>query len=246
MVASLFVNSTEFALYSMVLIIIFFLGSYFLRFCNRILVKADNREIIAYHLFKAADFLKRNRVEQNENSRRGFIKNSLKHLEKFNDLLRSMLRQTKLEMPLSLPNFEHLSALRKNIMTRIYPRIQEESITEILFSLASIFSLEKKYEQIAEINIMLEGTLNPAKPFSKVTLVSSLTKPIKSSLTAVAFLSLVGVIIATFIAVILLRFPAVGLTVDWAYISENSAIIVVGILAGWGALIVLFKPKGEK
>lgn len=238
-------NSSVLALYSMFLFVILFLFNPFLKLCSRLFLKVSDREVIAYHLFKAAYLLKRNRVEENKKSK-GFIKDALKHLEKFNALLTSMLKRAKLEMPFALPDFENLNVLRENIMTRIYPRIQEERVSKILFSLASIFSLERNYFQIAEVNVVLKNTLNPPKPFEKGTLFSSLTKSIKSSLAIIAILSLVGVIIATFGAVIILRFPVVGFSIDWKYISDNSAMIVVGILAGWAALIVLFKPKGEK
>ena len=209
------------------------------------LFNSDNREVLAYHLFKAACFLKRYQVEQVEKSNIVFIGKALKHLERFNDLLETMLRRTHFEMPLSLPNLDHLNTLRNNIMNRLYPNIKERKTgSDILFSLPSIFSLEKQYDQIPSINKLLEDKLNP-QTFKKESLVDSFSKPIRGSFAAVSFLLLFGVSLVIFSAVILLRVPTVGWTVDWTYISDNSAVIVLGIAAAWGALLFCLNLKGK-
>lgn len=226
-------------------LIVFVMSSAVLRFVTRF-IDVNGRDIIAYHLFESANYLDRHDAENADSRKNAFINKSLKHLREFNKTLKQMLSRTKSEMPLALPDFERLSKLRANVMNSLYPNVQtQHKGSEVLFALSSIFSLDKQYEKLPDINKMFE-VLAPTPFKEKEWLLDSLFEPIRKSFFTTAIILLVLMSVGVFSAVIFIHASLTGWNFDLKYTSDNVAIIIVGILAAWAAIVVVIKPKSEK
>lgn len=201
------------------------------------------KDVLAYRLFKASEFLERYDVEQGAERKNILLNRSLKHLEGFGRLLKSILKRST--MPFDLPDIRQLRKLYENIMNRLYPAIRERHEgADILLTLSSVFSLEREYNQLPEINESLENSLDPKTFEEKEGFFTSLfISPMKRSFAVASFTSLMIVTIGAFLAVCLFRVPVKGWMIDWAYIADNAATIVVGILASWAAILVILGHK---
>lgn len=200
------------------------------------------KDILAYHFLKASDFFQAYSMDRDQRAKKRFLEKCLSHIREAGELLKETVDNARIS--LDLPDLRQLKTLRMNIMTRIYPLIQEGRNTngDMLLSLSKIFFYENEYEKFPELNTTIEQTLQSRTYEERKW---HIPDRVKQNVAVRCVIGIGIIIIVIFAGIYILKYPA---TTDyWQYVGQNAATITAAIVASSVAISGIIwsrrKPK---
>jgi hypothetical protein len=199
------------------------------------------KDVLAYHLLKASEFFQAYSSDNDKKAKDRFREKCLSHVREAGELLKETLGRARIS--LDLPDLRQLKALQNNMMTRIYPMIQEGRNTsdDILLSLSKIFFYENEYERLPEFNLTMDQTLQFRSYEEKRWHIPT---KLKQNIALRCVIGIMVIITAILGAIYVLKSPS-GTTEYWQFVGQNAATVAGAIVTSSVAISIFIWSRAR-